>query len=128
MLILYLKIHVAGQDTEPFSLPFSVKNNSHFLAMNDIHWKCNLLSLNNRKNTELENIAFVRPGNSIDPTRQANFTCGVNLSTNLTHTKSLQIEMEATVSYKTLWFSRLSNPRKFTWFAEASPPRWVESD
>src|ERR1700730_12152477 len=80
------EIHVAGQDTGPFSLPFIVKNNSHFISMHDIYWKCKILSLNNNKNIELGDLEFVRPGNSIAPMHQAIFVCGVNLSTNLTNT------------------------------------------
>lgn len=100
------EIHVAAQDTAPFSFPFTAKNNSHYFWMNNVSWKCKLIKLDNGINLRMSNIIYIRPGDPIAPTKQSLYACGVDLSQSLTNTKNLKIEMEASVSYKTLWFHR----------------------
>ena len=72
------EISVSGDDSQPFALPFRVKNNSHFLPMTSVTWVCRAEDLTLGGIT-IRDIGFstIQPPITIWPTRDATFRCSI---------------------------------------------------
>jgi hypothetical protein len=116
------EIHMVGQDASPFMLPFSLKNRSSIFDMRDVEFLCAT------KHTQVGNLVIqgfsfkeARPNTTVHANKIAAFRCPItNAKTNI------QSTVYPVVRYHTLWFPREHSDVNFTWFEDATPPRWVE--
>lgn len=118
------EIHVTGDDQYPFILPFRVKNNSHFFSMVDVTWTCGIKRISNDRNANFSNfgVSIAADPITIYPMKDTTFRCPIGID------KDMSADIRPIVKYKTLGFDREFNMRRFVWYPNAHPPRWVESD
>jgi hypothetical protein len=122
------EVHLSGQEpSEPFLLPFSVKNNSQLFEMKDVEFYCATrgdgLQIGN---LTFSNLSFTQglPKTTIPPMKFVNFRCPV------TNAKGPLVKgtIHPIVKYRTLLFKRNYEGQDFTWYGTATPPRWIEGD
>jgi hypothetical protein len=105
--------------TDPFSLPFSIKNNSPIFALRETQWRCRIDRIERATGSlTLWDADYTKAG-EITPGKAALARCYVQGDGKFGAT------ITALVKYKTLWFSREADPAAFTWLADAQPPRWI---
>lgn len=121
------EITLSAEDINPFVLPFRVTNNSHYLEMDNITWLCGLEKLNTPTlNLQGMSITTDTPPRNLAPRGDTTFRCPI-LADKLAD-KHISAIIRPIVNYDTLWFHRNYSERKFTWYPDATPPRWIASD
>jgi hypothetical protein len=65
-----------------------------------------------------------KPVDVISPGSAKTFSCGIKMPNDFI----ISAKARASVAYKTAGVSRLYADRSFTWYPDATPPRWIESD
>jgi len=117
------EIHVSGQDSSAFLLPFSVKNNSSMFSMRDAEWTC-IIKKAQTGRVILQNmvVGYAGARATIEPSATAYFRC------NLTSSSTTNAVIIPRVTFKTLWFLRTYQDTTFTWLGEANPPRTIEGE
>jgi hypothetical protein len=115
------KIEGPGLATDPFVLPFSIKNVGSFFEIKDAQWICNIPSLT-IGNSSFTNLAIATGGKTaIAPNSNVLARCPIKGGANNT-----QATVTPIIKYKTLWIPRQYNDTSFTWLADANPPHWIE--
>src|SRR5258708_38418349 len=115
------KIEGPGLATDPFVLPFTIKNVSSFFEIREAQWTCQIPSLT-FGNSSFTNLAMRAEGTTtIAPNSNALARCSIKISTS-----NLQAVVTPVIQYKTLWISREYSDASFTWLADANPPHWME--
>jgi hypothetical protein len=118
----------APDNSSPFILPYTVKNNSHIFDMRDATVNCDVPSFGVKKldsNNALVGWQIL-PGvgkSTIGAGRNDHFQCPISVDKNL---EVIHAIVDIQVSYKTLWWDRMPYKAHFKWFADATPPRWME--
>jgi hypothetical protein len=111
--------------SEPFQVPFTVKNPSHLLALKDIQFSCLLQHLNGGNNITFENNLFtIRNRVTIQPDERDTYKCWFpfDLSGPIA-SASIRIIVDLA---QWPWSRRKSFDQwEFTWDLNARPPRWV---
>lgn len=119
------EVQAPGPNDSPFALPFTVKNNSHFLPMRDVQWECGSDLIAEGYETRLPISGFRIAGDPptlIEPRQRVAFRCAVVAQ------KDVQPVIRPIIHYRTLWIERAYAAQTFTWYPNANPPRWIESD
>lgn len=120
------EIHVAGSDPgAPFSLPFSVTNQSNWFDMKNVTWECRVLLLETTVGTMHGDGGGLHLINNngeytITPKETHNFKC----STVVGGTILKNAKVVAEIHYKTLFLNRPPATKQFTWVAN----RWIEGE
>jgi hypothetical protein len=112
---------VKDDSTDPFTLPFTVKNQSQWFTMTRIQWECKIHHVSISHGT----IALVDPTRymgKIYPLGSIAAGCGIKGEGQIT-----RATVTATFTYHVLGFARKSST-SFTWLGTAQPPHWIEGE
>lgn len=119
--------------SDPFSLPFVIKNRSAFFAMTDATWVCGVNSVVGPQGASLNNIGLIPRRSTVAPTEAPS-----HVPSDILPGRSLLARCpiagaganDATITpivrYKTLWLTREYSEASFTWLSKANPPQWIE--
>jgi hypothetical protein len=105
--------------TDPFSLPFSIKNRSAFFDMTDAQWLCGVERI---KTNTLEILGLSLTTNAkttIEPGDTILVTCPVDA------TSDADATIKPIIKYKTLGIARSYDGPSLTWLKNGNPARWV---
>jgi hypothetical protein len=110
--------------TDPFLLPFSIKNSSAHFAMYEIQWICSFDDVK-QGNGRIAGISFTGTGRTtIAPGATTLAQCG-SPGIRLPSAPAGQSTVTAIVKYKMLRIiPRENNDFSFTWLPDAQPPHW----
>jgi hypothetical protein len=127
------EIHSSGPDATPFVLPFLVKNNSGIFDMNEVVWTCYIDHIITKQGGRIFNLVVrtSEPSPTISAGATSSFMCpiGHELTGNIDPGAAvISAVLIPILRYKTFGFTRSFSSKKFEWFGNASPPRWIESD
>jgi hypothetical protein len=122
------------QDTSyPFALPFEVRNNSWFFPMRASQLHCGIDDVIAKEGVRFSSFSVLSgSAATIEPKNEAAFRCvllgrpGQKNMFAIPQSELLKAHIFLSISYKTLWFPRMSHETEFTWYAAAKPPRWVK--
>jgi hypothetical protein len=116
------EIHVVGSDsTNPFVLPFSVRNASNWFDLKQVKRTCVIVSLRAKSGFSMNDVSTgpLNPGPDIKVGKTDNYRCLLNIPG-----EGMSAKVRAEVSYKLLWFDRPPETVEFNWIAG----RWVEGE
>jgi hypothetical protein len=116
-------IGVSGSDpSQPFALPFTVKNNSSLFAMVDTTPECEIDKVGTREGGGIRWLTLELSPYTVSRDSTGNFTCSIDLVPN----DIVSAHIFVYFRYKTLFWQRTSPRAEFTWDTQVSPPRWIE--
>jgi hypothetical protein len=115
--------------SHPFATPFIVTNKSWLFSLGNAQLNC-AVDIIRLKNFEFANGILVGSAATIPPNQPFGFRCGIAPGPgfnffNVEPADVLAAHMHLYVTYKTLWFSRQSDPIEFTWYTAANPAHWI---
>jgi len=122
-----------------FEFPFTITNNSHVFAIRNVRWDCHALKIKYENNSSIENGQFIQgTAASIAAGQSLNIDCAViGPKSRMIRTpdkpRAAEAVMEIALAYDADFFGLFSlhrqpAPTLFTWFADASNPRWIKGN
>ncbi len=128
----------ASDPQDPFSFPFVITNNSHFIPITNVAWTCNVEHLEAGGNA-IDTSQFHLKGNvsPILPGQSVNFECAIigrhsrfiHMPTTPKVTAArMTIEFTYTVRILGVNKDRHPQPTRFTWYSDASNPQWIRGE
>jgi hypothetical protein len=119
--------------SSPLASPFTIVNRSSWFPIRSPLLVCQIERLKGKIVGEITNSVITdQAGDAIEPDSSASFRCKVGTGANdakeaVTIPNAIaSAHIFVRLSYKTLWFQRLSPETEFTWFTSANPPRWIK--
>jgi len=119
--------------SSPLSSPFTVTNKSSWFSMKNVIFICRIGSLKSKGGASVTNGYLITDTiDNVEAGDDVSFRCragtGVNGAKEFLKLPDNVISAHIFVrlQYRTLWFSRTSPEIEFTWFTEATPPRWIK--
>jgi hypothetical protein len=108
----------------PFLFPFAVRNESPFLAMKEVTWKCSIPHLDAGNGNRLENVSIGFVGRNVEIAARSttNVRCPIRVPP-----PTDRFKISVVVDFKSMGQSR-QKQKQFVWMADASHPRWIEGD
>jgi hypothetical protein len=122
----------ASDPHDPMLFPFSLTNNSHIFKIRNMHWDCEIITLDINGRPVLTN-SRVSSGSTkiIDEGQTVNFDCfdiGRSKAFDFGPQRITKIDLLVHVTYRAAFFRPLIQTTRFTWMGEASNPQWIRGD
>jgi hypothetical protein len=121
------EIHVTGSDaSSPFVFPFSLKNNSKLLSLENVKWDCIIRHMEFLRGSTMDNVGISSGGNqaTVESGKTSNHICRV-----MNRGVPIQkLVMDVAVEYDMLHHTRDPVVQRFTWISDGDSSKWVEGD
>lgn len=129
----------ASDPAFPFTFPFTITNNSHISAIENVRWDCRYLHVEFGDHNTLNAGQLIQGSTSrIAAGKTLNINCdAVGPKSRFVHMSErpkvasavLLIELSYTSNFFGLYpLHRHPTPTRFTWFADATNPQWIKGD
>ena len=121
------EIHLTGSDpASPFVFPFSLKNDSALLTLENVEWDCIVSHMEFLNGSTVDDVGVrtVSQQTVIAARETSNHVCRVINQGIPIH----KLSMDVTVHYAMLHYWKRTAVKRFTWIADGQHSGWVEGN